>query len=127
MYLLKDFAPVIASLARHLVSLDIPRECKSDSITSAAPMPSTPGSLALAGSQGSGHYPAECGQESSESAPGAHWEGVGIPSSCWSLSSYLLRATDSGVRIFHTLYLPILSFPRRHGDCRLLGAEEGTE
>lgn len=56
-YLLKDFAPVITSLARHLVFLDIPRECKSDSITSPASMPSIPGSLTLAASQNSGHYP----------------------------------------------------------------------
>lgn len=49
MYLLKDFALVITSLARHLVFLGISREWKSDSITSAAPMPSALGSVALPG------------------------------------------------------------------------------
>ena len=119
MYLLKYFAPVMVSLARQLVFTVIPAEWKSGGISSAALTPFILGSLALAGSQGSGHYPAEWGPESSRSAPGAPWEGSRSPFGCWSLASHLLRARSKGVYLLRTLHLPILTFPPRYGGRRL--------
>lgn len=95
MYLLKDFAPVSASLARHLVSLGIPREWKSDSITSAALMPSTSGWLVLMELR---MLPCRVGTKSYRpdlELTGRKWESLLAAS--WSLSSHLLQARSNGV------------------------------